>query len=253
MFIVTGGGSGIGQALALELAARGKSVLIVGRDVNKLQQTAQQSSLIEYLVADVATSSGRNKIVRYVKNYPTLDGLIHNAGIIEPIIEMRNISVAKWHKVMATNVDAALFLTQKLYSKLQNGRVLNIGSGAAYFPVAAWSAYCVSKAALSMLTRCWQIEASSMAVTSVKPGIIDTPMQDAIRDSMHMQKEKHDFFQKLKDNKQLITPATIASFLVWLLLDVVVEEYIAQEWDIYDTTHHMQWLKPPHVVPVWSE
>ena len=83
---------------------------------------------------------------------------------------------------LATNLDAPLFLTQLLRSNLTGGRVLNVGSGAAHFAVAGWSAYCVAKAALYRLTDCWRHEIADISFTSVKPGIIDTPMQKEIRE-----------------------------------------------------------------------
>jgi len=147
------------------------------------------------------------------------------------------------------NIDAPLFLTQLLLNKLSNGRVLNISSGAAHFPVTGWAAYCVSKAALSMLTRCWQLESSQIAFASVMPGIIDTSMQAKIRSAKNMSPEKLDFFKRLKQDNLLLAPATVAAFLCWLLLDIDTSNYVSKEWDIYDTSHHSAWLVPPNIVP----
>ena len=253
MFIVTGGGSGIGRALAHALALRHKPVLIVGRRDDLLVETAGFSPSIDYLCADVSTSKGRQHIKAHLKKVCTIDGLIHNAGIIDPIVPITSIDEAAWRQVMATNVDAPLFLSQLLQDKLVGGRVLHIGSGAAYFPVAGWAAYCVSKAALSMLTRCWQLECSRIAMTSVMPGIIDTNMQALIRNASHMAADKIDFFKRLQQEKQLLSPATVAAFLCWLLLDIDKERYVSKEWDIYDQTHHHAWLMPPNTVPTWEE
>ena len=249
MFIVTGGGQGIGKSLALALSARGKSVLIIGRHESSLIEVSHQSNLIDYLVADVSTPEGRQLICEKVSAVSSLEGLIHNAGIIDPITSLETIDEAAWRQVMATNVDAPLFLTQKLIKKLSNARVLHIGSGAAYFPIVGWSAYCTSKAALSMLTRCWQLEFHRPAFASVMPGITDTAMMDTIRSSENMAPEKLDFFQDLKQNNKLILPDTVALFLTWLLLDTELAEYSAKEWDIYDVTHHVSWLPSTHVVP----
>jgi len=101
-----------------------------------------------------------------------------------------------------------------------------------------------------MLTRCWQLECSDMAFASVMPGIIDTDMQAVIRQASHMDQAKIDFFIRLKRNNQLLSPATVAIFLCWLLLDIDKTQYVSQEWDIYDQTHHQAWLVPPHIVPV---
>ena len=250
VFVVTGGGSGIGRALAIALANRGKSVLIIGRHENTLVKTAALSSCIDYFCADISDPEGRQQLVNHLQSVSVIQGLIHNAGIIEPIVSMTGIDEASWHACMATNIDAPLFLTQSLLPLLTQGRVLNISSGAAHFPVVGWAAYCVSKAALSMLTRCWQSEMTEVAFASVMPGIIDTPMQATIRASNHMAFKKRDFFRQLKQENRLITPETVAAFLCWLLLDIDTSEYSSQEWDIYDTSHHSAWLIPPNIVPV---
>lgn len=252
MFVITGGGSGIGQALALALSKRGESVLIIGRREQHLQETAAHSSLIKYLSADVSSNDGLERIRAYLETTSHIKALINNAGLLEPIIGIDDIQPEAWHRTLNTNLDAALFLPQKLHSQLINGRVLNIGSGAAYFPIKGWTAYCVSKAALAMLTRCWQLESKSIAFASVKPGIIDTEMQAMARSAIHMDPEQIEFYRRLKTDNRLVSPETVAEFLVWLLLDIDSDTFVSQEWDIYDTAHHAQWLKSPHQVLHWD-
>lgn len=252
MFVITGGGSGIGRALALQLAALGKSVLIIGRRLESLMETAISSPLISILCADISLASGREKIVAYLQSVDDLEGLIHNAGIIDPIALLGTIDEEAWLNALMVNLNAPLFLSQLLQRQLNKGRVLHIGSGAAHFPVAGWASYCVSKAALSMLTRCWQLEGSDIAFACVQPGIIDTDMQALIRQNQVMDPEKVDFFKQLKQSQRLLTPATVGLFLSWLLLDVGIEEYSSQEWDIYDVNHHSRWLVSPHRVPHWE-
>ncbi|MFI4962538.1 MAG: SDR family NAD(P)-dependent oxidoreductase [Legionellales bacterium] len=252
MFVITGGGSGIGQALAFALANRGKKVLIVGRREHLLQETASVSPLIEYLTADVSTADGLQALQTYCEQQERIDGLVNNAGVIEPIALLKDVQLDDWHHTLNTNLNAALFLPQKIYPLLTKGRVLNIGSGAAYFPIKGWSAYCVTKAALAMLTQCWQLESETIAFASVMPGIIDTDMQAIARSMVNIDKERADFYKALKENNRLISVETVAAFLSWLLLDVDSATYSSKEWDIYDTTHHDHWLKPPHQVLHWE-
>ncbi|RMX22059.1 SDR family NAD(P)-dependent oxidoreductase [Legionella jordanis] len=249
MFVITGGGTGIGRALARALAERGKKVLIVGRRKEPLIETAACSPLIAFLCADVATHEGRASVAAELQNIISFAGLIHNAATIEPIAPMATVDEHSWQHTLDTNLNAPLFLSQLLLDKLKHGRVLHIGSGAAYFPITGWSAYCVSKAALSMLTRCWQMESRTTAFASVMPGIIDTDMQEIIRQARFMDEEKREFFLTLKSEKRLISTETVALFLSWLLLDVSKEQFISQEWDIYDKSHHNSWLVEPYQVP----
>ncbi|MBA2648755.1 MAG: SDR family NAD(P)-dependent oxidoreductase [Legionella sp.] len=253
MFIITGGGSGIGRALAIALAQRNKSVLIVGRREQALQATASNDPLIQTVCADISTPEGLKYIKKYLEKTPKITALINNAGTLEPITPLNQIQPHEWHQALNTNLNAALFLPQQVHQKLKQGRVLNIGSGAAYFPIKGWGAYCVSKAALAMLTRCWQLESEDIAFASVMPGIIDTQMQVLARNgSENMDTEQINFYTNLKINNRLISPETVAAFLTWLLLDVETTDYIAQEWDIYDKTHHQAWLKPNHQVLHWD-
>ncbi|MFA6302302.1 MAG: SDR family NAD(P)-dependent oxidoreductase [Legionella sp.] len=252
VFIVTGGGSGIGRALALALTERGHSVLVIGRTEQSLQETAAASSLITYLCADVATAAGLDKITEYCQSIKQITGLVNNAGTIEPMAALNDIQRADWMQALNTNLNPALFLTQGLYAKMQAGRVLNISSGLAHFPSKSCASYCVTKAALSMLTRCWQLESDSVAFASVMPGIIDTNMQAIARGDKNLDKQRAQFYKELKDSNRLLSTATVAEFLTWLLLDVSKERYVAQEWDIYETAHHHEWLKPPHQVVHWD-
>jgi len=250
MFVITGGSRGIGAALAQALASEKQAVLIIGRDKAALQHVASSSAYIHVLCADVALSEGRDAILAHLQASPSLKGLVHNAGTIEPIQPMRSLDEKDWRALMNVNLDAPFFLTQKLYTKLLGGRVLYISSGAAHFPVTGWAPYCVSKAGLSMLTRCWQTECPEIASASVMPGIVDTTMQAVIRASEHLDPEKHHFFQELKNKNQLVSPETVAAFLTWLLLRVNQKRYSSHEWDIYDTSHHAEWLPLNHRVPM---
>jgi benzil reductase ((S)-benzoin forming) len=253
MFIVTGGGSGIGKALALALAERGKKVLIIGRRDELLYATAALCSTITYLTADVSTTVGRDKIYAFLQNETSITALINNAGILAPMLAIKDLSLVDWQHSMATNVEAPLFLTQGLLSKLKGGRVLNISSGLAHIPAVGLSAYCTSKAALNMLTRCWQLESNGVALTSVMPGIVDTSMQDLLRTSKEIDETSHQFYNDLQLKDKVVSPETVACFLCWLLLDVPLNQYVAKEWDLYEQDHHSAWLKPPHRVPAWSE
>lgn len=253
MFVITGGGTGIGLALAKTLAQRNKNVLIIGRRLTVLTEAAKFSPLINYLCSDLSSVTGCTKIVDYLKKIPVIEGLVHNAGIITPIAPLATIDYAAWQEILTTNLNAPLFLTQALFNQLQTGRVLHVGSGAAYFPVAGWAGYCVSKAALAMLTKCWQLEYENPAVASVMPGIVDTNMQDIIcSKGQFMAPEKQQFFTKLRQEQRMLDPAVVGSFLCWLMLDVNKQEFMAKEWDIYDQTHHSSWLVAPQQVPIWE-
>ena len=249
MFVITGGGTGIGRALAEALAKRANPVLVIGRRQAPLEETAALSSLIKPLVADITTEKGRLAIQKALEGV-VIQGLIHNAGVIEPIKPVMSIRSDEWMQALTTNLTAPLLLTQALRASLKGGRLLHIGTGASHIPIKGWGAYCVSKAALSMLTRMLQLECHDLLVASVMPGIIDTAMQEIIRDNPEaMDSDKSRFFETLFSSGKLLKPEVVGLFLSWLLLDVPANLYVAKEWDIYDVSHHSAWLTSPYEVP----
>lgn len=252
MIVVTGGGSGIGQALAQSLASRGENVLILGRREDKLQETAKVSpKYISYLACDLSQADDRATFVRDL-DVPSIKGLVHNAGLLEPLKPLADITLAEWQQSQAINVEAPLFLTQALLPKLKGGRVLHLSSGAAHDAYSHWGAYCTSKSALYMLYKLFKQEVPDVHFGSVMPGITDTAMQDIIRCSDTLPKDVLAFFRTLKTENKLLSTQTVAEFLTWLMLDVSASRYSENEWDIYDRSLHKEWLKEGVVPKVFD-
>ena len=109
MYVITGGGTGLGRALVLALSARGQSVLIVGRRESVLQETAAHSPLISYLCADVSSEEGMEQIKTHLDAYPSLAALVNNAGTLGPIESLNNLQHEAWLNTLNTNLNAPLF------------------------------------------------------------------------------------------------------------------------------------------------
>lgn len=257
MILITGGGSGIGRALARDLAFQGEDVLILGRREESLQETRGNAANIHCLKADVRDLEPTIALLKaFLATSQPLKTIVHNAGTVEPIASWVNIEPSAWYDAFATNVHAPLFLSQALRSFCAPGaKILHIGSGAAHFPVQGWAAYCTTKAALHMLTQTLQIETpcNVLAIASVMPGIIDTDMQAFIRQvksqqPMPMSEAKLAFYESLYRDGRLVQVETVSAFLRYLL-QLPNTVFVEREWDIYDKAHHEAWLKPPHAVP----
>jgi benzil reductase ((S)-benzoin forming) len=243
-FVITGGGSGIGEALALELSKQGETVIIIGRRQSPLETTkAKAKGTLDIIQADVGSDQGRHTIKKALADYPSIKGLVHNAGVVTPIEPITNLTLTKWRQTQAINVEAPLFLTQTLLDQLEQQKVVHISSGARSIPLPAWAPYCTSKAALYMLWQCFKQELPTINFASVRPGIVNTPMMDTIRHNQLMPEPQRDFYQTLYDNEQLVSPEMVAKFISWLLLEVDSIRFNEQEWDIYDTTHHHEWAQ----------
>ena len=243
--LITGGGTGIGRALAERFAAKGWQVTIVGRRLELLQEVARDyPDKISIISADVGRNQDRQKIVSEAKG--TLDLLVHNAAVLGPVGPILDQSPEDWKSHMATNVEGPLFLTQALLPNLvENSRVVNISSGAAHQGIPGWGMYCTSKAALFMLGQLLKDELAQRNIWfgSVRPGIVDTPMQAEIRTL-----EPEDFpmveqFQQYKATGALVTSELVAQYLEWLLLEVSGPQLGEQEWDIRDAEWQSAWQK----------
>lgn len=241
--LITGAGSGIGQALTFNLAEKGINVIAIGRRLEPLEATQDKNpDRIAIISADVSDAQGRQEILRPLKMLDNIDYFIPNAGTNLPMALLKDMKLKEWRQAFATNLEGPLFLLQALLPQLKNSRVLHISSGLAHFAMPYFGAYCASKAALYMLyLQCKEeFKEDSLYFGSVMPGMIDSPMQTAIRDSDIPVAE---YFRELKENNKAIAPEVCANFLSWLLIETSDQLYSEKEWDIYDTSHHKHWLK----------
>lgn len=243
--LITGGGTGIGRALAGRFADKGWRVTIVGRRLNLLQEVARDyPDKISIISADVGSIQDRQKIVSEAKG--TLDLLVHNAAVLGPVGPILDQSPEDWKSHMATNVEGPLFLTQALLPNLvENSRVVNISSGAAHQGIPGWGMYCTSKAALFMLGQLLKDELAQRNIWfgSVRPGIVDTPMQAEIRALEPENFPMVEQFRQYKATGALVTSELVAQYLEWLLLEVSGPQLGEREWDIRDAEWQSAWQK----------
>ncbi len=196
--IVTGAGTGIGQAIALALAETGQRVVITGRRAEPLQDTvarAPQPGRIVAMAGDITDAADRARIAAdTVRQFGRIDILVNNAGV-SSIAPLLSSTEEEWRRVMATNVDAAFFMAQAVLPSMRDrqwGRIVNIGSvyGVLGLNAALYEtftddpqygpkrqpAYHTSKGAVLNLTRDLAIAVAKWKVTvnTVSPGMIIT-------------------------------------------------------------------------------
>jgi len=243
LVVVTGASSGIGAALVEHLVSRGVTVIAAARRAAALTALAQgHGGAVEPVAADVADEHGRAALVAAVGGRRLL-ALVHNAGVLEPVGPLSEVSLAEWRHSQAVNVEGPLFLTQALLGPLSGGgRVLHVSSGAAHNPYVGWGAYCTAKAALYMLYQVLreELKGRGIAVGSVRPGVVDTPMQALIRRQTAERFPSVERFIRLKEQGQLRSPEAVAGYIGGLLLDLPAERFSAHEWDINDPAHSFQ-------------
>jgi len=245
--IITGGGSGLGRELAKRLVSRSQPILIAGRRENKLLETKEacsNPSLVRTVVADISQSDGHDAIINTLGADEKVKVLVHNAAVLEPVGKLMEMNKDQWRDHMEINLDGPLFLTKALIPRLKpdcvdehrGGRVLHVSSGAAHHAYQGWGAYCTSKAAFHMLYKSLSAELSPLgiAVGSARPGIVDTPMQDLIREKDESELPDVSRFRLLKNEGKLEDPKEVAVFLDWLLNGTDDVQFSEKEWDVRD-------------------
>jgi glucose 1-dehydrogenase len=185
--IVTGGNSGIGQAIVLELAQHGASVVIDyvahPEATSALeQQIARLGSQSIGVAADVSKLADLQKLIdATVSQFGRVDILVNNAGI-ETRTSVLDTTEAQYEAVMSVNLKSAFFATQiaarQMIKQGGGGRIINITSVHEDWPMPGNTAYCLAKGGMRMLTRTAGLELAkhNILVVGVGPGAVDTPI-----------------------------------------------------------------------------
>lgn len=225
MAVVTGAGSGIGQATALALCERGLEVCCVGRRRSPLEETLSQlGGRGEAVPADVGTEAGVAAVVEAVAGSP-VSALVH-AAAIEGIVALEDTDRATFAHLVATNLAGPFFLTQALRPSLVEGcGIVFVGSVSATHGRARHAAYAATKAGLLGLTTSLAAELAPVRVNCVAPGATNTPMfAEAVSEYLRpMSPEQAEAVGAAEMTRVLLgrvaEPAEVAAAVVHLALD----------------------------------
>jgi glucose 1-dehydrogenase len=185
--IVTGGNSGIGEAIALELARQGANIVIdyvahpeeTEKEERQIQTCGDQAIGVKADVSKVEDL--QNLIDQAVKAFGRLDIMVNNAGV-ETRTSILNTTEQQYDKVLNINLKSAFFGTQlaaqQMIKQGGGGRIINITSVHEDWPMPGNTAYCLSKGGMRMLTRTAGLELAphNILVTGVGPGAVATPI-----------------------------------------------------------------------------
>src|SRR5277367_2145484 len=188
--IVTGGNSGIGKAVALELAKQGASLVIDyvshpdAAEAVEAQITALGAQVIGVL-ADVSKLDDLQRLIAAaVDKFGRVDIMVNNAGV-ETRTSVLDTTEAQYDKVMDINLKSAFFGTQiaakQMIRQGNGGRIINITSVHEDWPMPGNTAYCLAKGGMRMLTRTAGVELAphDILVVGVGPGAVNTPINAA--------------------------------------------------------------------------
>jgi len=193
VILITGAGSGLGRALALECARAGASVILSGRNAAKLDRVYDEieksggpQPAIATLDLAAATAADYDNLAKIIDGeFGKLDGLVHCAALLGDRTPLEQYDVPTWCKVLHVNLTAPFILTQVLLPNLRksaDASIIFVSSGVVTNQRPYWGAYAVSKSGLesvrSMLSQ--ELEGEpNIRVNSVNPGRMRTAMRAA--------------------------------------------------------------------------
>lgn len=176
--IITGGGTGIGRAAALQFAADGAWVLVTGRRAGPLEEVARHSDRIVPVAGDLLQAVDLERvIVTAIGRWGRIDAVINNAGtfVRSPLQEIDDALVTS---LFATNVLAPSLMSRAAlpHLKATQGSIVNVSSTFGHKAAPQIAHYAASKAALEQLTRCWALELAPdrIRVNAIAPGPTET-------------------------------------------------------------------------------
>ena len=228
--IVTGVSRGLGEALANALLARGFVVLGIGR-ASGARLTGPNYRFVEIDLADASNIDGElaAPLAQMAAARPGFVCLINNAAVGTPVGVLGTQGAEEIARSLAVNLAAPMALAnlfcREFAADAGERRIINVTSGAAGKPMPAMSSYCVAKAGMEMLTRSLAAEqhGDRFRAITVRPGIIDTGMQEFIRKLPKDVLPGVAMFEGFHKSGQLVAADTTAAVIVTKTVEVPVE------------------------------
>ena len=184
--VVTGGGRGIGKAVALAYAREGASLAICARTVAEIEETAKEIQSLGReclgLVCDVSSEESVSGFLEKVaKSFGRVDVLVNNAGVMTRPTSIAEFEIKKWDYTIAVNLRGTFLVTRAalpLMMRQKSGSIINVSSSIGRGAYSNFSAYAASKWGIEGLTQTLaaEVEPYRIRVNSVDPGYVATKL-----------------------------------------------------------------------------
>jgi 3-oxoacyl-[acyl-carrier protein] reductase len=225
--LVTGGGRGIGEAIAAAFAREGADLVLASRTPAELERVADQcrglGSRCSTCPTDVSQPDDVRRLVDFtIEQFGRIDILANVAGVYGPIGPIGELDLAAWEQALKVNLLGTLYACQMVLPSMlaqRSGKIIAMSGGGATAPLPRFSAYGVSKAAVVRLieTLAEEVKDCGISVNAIAPGAIDTTLQDAVLQAGNRAGELFERIKTLRESgaggTPIDVPATLAVFL----------------------------------------
>ena len=180
--LITGGTSGIGLELARQLLDRGNTVIVTGRDPDKLATAARTLPNLHTVRSDVSDPGAVASLhADLISRFPALDVLVNNAGIMRNLDLNQNRDLADVTREIEINLMGPIRMVQQFLAHLKTrpgALILNVSSGLAYVPLPLSPVYCATKAAIHSFSQSLRVQLAGTSVTVIElaPPGVETPL-----------------------------------------------------------------------------
>ena len=184
---ITGATKGIGRSTAITFANAGWDLILLSRDLNKLEilkeELSSTQSIINIINCDLSNAIEiESSVKESLKKYGCPSVLINNAGCAFNV-DLVEMPLKKWQEIIQINLTSVFQICSLIVPQMRKngGLIINVSSHASYTAFPKWGAYCVSKSALSMFTKCLREEerSNSIRACTITLGSVNTPLWDS--------------------------------------------------------------------------
>ena len=198
--VITGGSRGIGFAIARKLAMEGCNIVVfatgpLNKYKDKIDEEFNKKNVpFLYVQGSLSDKDDREKLLREtLERFGRIDILVNNAGVA-PLLrkDLLEMSGESYERVMSINAEGTFFLTQQVAKRMilqekifpTKGHIVNVGSCSAEVSSVSRGEYCISKAAVSMITKLFadRLAGDDIIVNEIRPGVIHTDMVSAVEE-----------------------------------------------------------------------
>lgn len=232
--VVTGGGNGVGRELVLQLLAKGATVFAADINLEALNETVKISGnnkkLFIYAV-DISDKEAVNAFAaKVIEEHKKVDGVINNAGIIQPFTYLNELEMDRIEKVMNINYYGMLYMVKAFLPyllKRPEAHIVNVSSMGGFLPVPGQSVYGASKAAVKLLSEGLSSELSgtNVKVSVIIPGGIATDIKKNSNIEYHVSSES-------SKSNMVLTPQKAAELIIKAMEKKKLRTYIGKDCNV---------------------